>query len=218
MNKAMILTIVAAAALVSWAAAAADPPATIGYQGRLQDKTSGQPVNAVVTMTFSIYGVASGGTVLWTETQSGVTVDQGIFNVRLGKVVPIASSLFTGPDRWLGVKVGADAEMSPRVRLASVGFAMNAARVGGKRIQIGSATLTVSPAAASGTAAIVYPQPFLQNPTVTVSALDSQLGSVSFVATEVTNQSVSGCTVTFRSFTGASASGTAAFTWIAVGP
>ncbi len=77
---------------------------TIGYQGRLTD-AGGQPVDGQVNITFAIYDSDTATSNLWAETQTGVTVSAGIFNVRLGEVVAISPNIFDGPDRWLGIKV-----------------------------------------------------------------------------------------------------------------
>jgi hypothetical protein len=94
-------------------------PYTINYQGYLTD-AMGSPVNGTVSMTFSLYTVASGGTVLWTEPQN-VIVSGGIYSVILGSVSTLTPLAFDVP-YWLGVKVGSDAEMTPRVQLTSVGY------------------------------------------------------------------------------------------------
>ena len=106
-------------------------PGMINYQGKLTDDT-GVPVTATVSIVFSIYDVATGGTPLWTESQSSVVVQDGIYNVLLGSTIPIPDAVFDGGDRWLGVKVGVDSEMSPRQRIASVGYAINSDMVDGK--------------------------------------------------------------------------------------
>lgn len=100
-------------------------PGTLTYQGRLTD-SSGTPASGTVSMTFAIYGVSTGGTVLWMETQSSVSVASGIFTVTLGSVTPIPSTVFSNTDLYLGIKVGADAEMTPRQKLHSVPFAIKA--------------------------------------------------------------------------------------------
>ena len=100
-------------------------PGMINYQGKLTDD-AGVPVTATVSIVFSIYDVATGGTALWTETQSLVNIQDGIYNVLLGSTTVIPEAVFDGNDRWLGVKVGADSEMSPRQRIASVAYAMRA--------------------------------------------------------------------------------------------
>jgi len=94
-------------------------PYTINYQGYLTD-AMGSPVNGTVSMTFSLYTVASGGTALWTEPQN-VIVSGGIYSVILGSVSTLTPLAFDVP-YWLGVKVGSDAEMTPRVQLTSVGY------------------------------------------------------------------------------------------------
>lgn len=95
-------------------------PYTINYQGYLTDST-GLPVNGTVSMTFSLYTGAVGGTALWTETQN-VDVSGGIYSVILGSFTSLTPLAFDVP-YWLGVQVGTDAEMTPRVQLTSVGYA-----------------------------------------------------------------------------------------------
>jgi len=98
-------------------------PQTMNYQGYLTNQ-SGVPLNAPVSVTFALYDVATGGTALWTETQGSVTVSNGIFNVVLGNGTPMTIPF--DAQYWLGVKVGGDAEMTPRRQLTSVGYAFRA--------------------------------------------------------------------------------------------
>jgi hypothetical protein len=60
---------------------------------------------------------------LWDETHNDVLVDNGLFNVILGSLESIPSSVFEGEERYLGIKVGADPELTPRIMLTSVGYA-----------------------------------------------------------------------------------------------
>lgn len=104
----------------------------LSYQGRLFD-ASGQPVpNGTYSVVFSIYNVNAGGAPLWTETQN-VQVNAGGFSAYLGSVTPLAVPF--NEDYFLGIKVGADPEMTPRLKLAVVGtsaFALDAANLGGQ--------------------------------------------------------------------------------------
>ncbi len=96
---------------------------TIPYQGRLTD-SNGNPVNTTQAMTFRLYNVASGGTALWQESWPAVQVNNGLFNVLLGNTVSIPQNVITENDSlWLGVRVGTDIEMIPRVQMGSVPFA-----------------------------------------------------------------------------------------------
>ncbi len=111
-------------------------PSTINYQGYVIS-AAGVPVNGTVQMVFKIYDVASGGTELWSETQN-VAVNQGVYSVNLGNVTPIGLP-FNQP-YYLGVKVGIDSEMTPRIALTSVGYAFRArtAEISGLGVYDGS--------------------------------------------------------------------------------
>lgn len=98
-------------------------PQTMNYQGYLTN-SGGTPVNGQVGIIFSLYDVQSGGTALWTETQSAVQVTNGVYSATLGSTNPI--NLAFDAQYYLGVKVGTDAEMTPRQALTSVGYAIKA--------------------------------------------------------------------------------------------
>jgi hypothetical protein len=76
-------------------------------------------------MRFCLYAAPSGGTALWCE-ETTVPVSYGVFGLLLGSVTPIPETAFDGSDRYLGVKVGSDEEMTPRRRVVSVGYAYRA--------------------------------------------------------------------------------------------
>ena len=97
------------------------PPLTMNYQGSLAT-TGKTPVTATLSMTFAIYGADSGGSALWTETQS-VSVSKGAYSVVLGSTTPIELPFDT--PYYLGVTVGADSEMTPRLALTSSPYAFN---------------------------------------------------------------------------------------------
>jgi hypothetical protein len=127
--KAMVLVVLLSIALLS-TIALADVPGLMNYQGTLTDD-SGVSLDTTVAMTFSVYTDSTAGIQVWTETQAAVVVSSGIFNVLLGSVNTIEDTVFNGPDRWLGIQVGGDAEMTPRQRIASVGYAFVAGSGGG---------------------------------------------------------------------------------------
>ena len=98
-------------------------PQRINYQGRLLD-SSGKPVtDGSYSITFRIYNVSTGGSSLWNETQS-VTTEDGLFNVILGSVSSI--TLPFDQDYWVGIKVGADSEMTPRHKLVTAPYSFRA--------------------------------------------------------------------------------------------
>jgi hypothetical protein len=133
MKRSVVVRLVFAALFAAGAAAFAGDgvalvPAGLTQQGRLLDN-AGQPVNGLVSFTFSIYEDAEGGDALWSEEQE-ITLDEGYFSARLGDEGANAfpAELFSGNVRYLGIRVGSDPEMTPRQRIASVPYAFLADR------------------------------------------------------------------------------------------
>ena len=99
-------------------------PHQINYQGYLTDSI-GNAITDTLEMTFRIYNGPSGGTELWSETQSSVSVIDGLFNVLLGSVTEIPSSVFGNPACWLQIEIEGEM-LSPRKQIVSVGYAFHA--------------------------------------------------------------------------------------------
>jgi hypothetical protein len=100
-------------------------PTGVGFEGYLLDAVTGQPLSGQHTLTFNLYSAASGGSALsgWsTNVYANVPVNNGFYSVLLTGL-PVSG--FTG-DRWLGVTVDSGSEISPRTRIGSVPFALNA--------------------------------------------------------------------------------------------
>jgi hypothetical protein len=106
----------------------AQAPNLVSYQGLLT-LTSGTPVaNGSYDIKFELYNVPSGGSALWTETQSGVPVHSGTFTVSLGSVV-VLPGIFNQP---LYVQVTAltgpsvsSPTLFPRTLLTSVPYSLS---------------------------------------------------------------------------------------------
>ncbi len=106
-------------------AAFAQVPGYFPVQAYLTD-TSGVPVDGDVELEFNIYDAATGGTVLYTETQT-VQANEGALTAYLGKNTALDLSIFTDhEDLFLGVKINGGDELQPRQRLATVPFAARA--------------------------------------------------------------------------------------------
>ena len=82
-------------------------PQEINYQGYLTD-AGGNPLNDRVEMTFRMYNAPSGGSLLWWEGPSAVTVTEGVFNVVLGSSSPIDAGILTETailgSRWTRIR------------------------------------------------------------------------------------------------------------------
>ncbi|PNU18798.1 hypothetical protein C2E25_15820 [Geothermobacter hydrogeniphilus] len=97
-------------------------PVTISYQGVLTDGTGTAITNPSQSMVFSLYGSATGGSPVWSETQT-VNVQGGTYAVQLGAVSPLSGSLFSSGNLWLEVSVGGEV-LAGRQRLNSVPYAL----------------------------------------------------------------------------------------------
>lgn len=111
-----------AAVLLAGPAWAAGAPRTLTEEGFLTD-ASGNPIEGTVAITFSLYAARSGGAARWSEPQL-VTVTAGYFSALLGLTNPLPESAFDGGVEYIGIKVGSDAEMTPRQPVASVPYAL----------------------------------------------------------------------------------------------
>lgn len=108
----------------------AEIPHQMNFQGLLKDG-SGNPVsNGPYPVVITLYNVATLGAALWAETTS-VATQGGLFTVALGTIHPLPDAAFSDSSRWLGIKVGADPEMLPRQKLASVGYGYRVGTVDG---------------------------------------------------------------------------------------
>jgi hypothetical protein len=116
-------------ALVIFAVTAyAEIPRSINYQGRLTDGSTGDPLSGTVDLAFTIFSCESctnPGDILWSESHLAVPVTNGLFNVVLND---IPDSAFTKPDRWLGITVNTDPELTPRTKFTSVTYSYRALR------------------------------------------------------------------------------------------
>lgn len=97
-------------------------PPTMNYQGKITDP-DGVALNGDYDIQFSLYADSIGGTALWTETHSDITVLKGLFDVVLGTITPIDLDFDTS--YWLEISVEGEI-MSPRSKLSSVPYAFNA--------------------------------------------------------------------------------------------
>lgn len=186
--------------------------ATLTWQARVQDST-GVEVQGPVEMGFRIYD--QGGGVLWGETQT-VTPHHGVVSAELGGITPIPESVLLNSELTLGITIAGDEEMAPRSPLVSTWKAMSAGRISGRAVQAGEGTLTVTDAS-EGSAAIVFTAPFTAPPVVSVGALRGAIGGQYFLVTRVADITAAGCTVHFSALGGSTATGSAAFDWIAIG-
>jgi hypothetical protein len=90
-------------------------------QGRLTNAAGNPVADGSYTIVAALYDVLSGGTALCQDSDP-VTVTNGLFNM----VVDGCNSYVTGGSLYVGIKVGTDAEMTPRQHIYPVPYAIMA--------------------------------------------------------------------------------------------
>ncbi len=105
--------------------AMAQIPKTISYQGILTDGSGTVVPDDIYRLTLKLYSVDINGQPSWTEEQDIPTVG-GLFNVVLGAKTPL--QLLFDRQLWLGISVGTEAELSPRIKLTSSSYSIRAQR------------------------------------------------------------------------------------------
>jgi hypothetical protein len=112
-------------ALLAPLPALAAVPSTISYQGMLTDNLGVPVADGSYDMSFRIYDVPSGGAALFSEDHSGanaVAISKGNLSVVLGSLVTL--DLPFNVPYWLGITIGRDPELTPRVPLTSAPYSL----------------------------------------------------------------------------------------------
>ena len=165
-----------------WISSTFAAPAKIAHQGRLLNASS-QPISIAVTVDFSIFDVAAGGTPVWSETQSIAPDALGFYETFLGSVTPLPSTL---PEPGY-LQLTVDSEiLSPRLEIGSVPFSLQAGDVqcSGCVVSADISTGTIIDANISNTAAISGTKinPNFGSQSVTTSGSISTTGSGNITA------------------------------------
>lgn len=113
-------------------------PQVMHYSGYLTD-ASDEPVTGSYNGEFSIWNQETGGSKLWSESQT-IEVQNGLFNVTVGKQNSIPSALFENDMLWLQVTISGE-NLLPRKQICSVGYSFNSKDVNGADIQPNSITI-----------------------------------------------------------------------------
>jgi hypothetical protein len=131
MKRSNTLTILLVAVLLATTSLWAVTLQLISHQGRLTTPAGVPVADGAYLIKFQIYADSLGGAALWNSDFQSVQVTNGLFTYLLGKDVLFPANLFTvSPDRWLGITVGVDPEMTPRTRMVGSAYALHAFNAG----------------------------------------------------------------------------------------
>ena len=99
-------------------------PRTISYQGVLTDNSGNPKSDGSYSFVFYLYETSTGGNPIWSESKT-LNVSKGLFSTSLGNQTIFADSIKFNKPYWLGIKVGNETELSPRISMASSGYSFS---------------------------------------------------------------------------------------------
>lgn len=111
--------------LAATSPATAQPPQTMTHQGMLRNADGTIVADGEYDIAVELYDSETGGLSYWGEIHLAVPVVNGLFNLILGKMIPLTIDL--GRVYWLGVRINGGPELAPRMELTSVPYAFRAA-------------------------------------------------------------------------------------------
>ena len=132
MKKTMFKTVMLLLALVVGLPLMAAETGQINYQARLLD-SYGRRLNTTVDLSFKIYDAVTDGNLLWSETQAGVVVQDGVYSVVLGSQTAIPASVFAQNNIYLELGINGET-MTPRQQITASAYALTARTIMGSNI------------------------------------------------------------------------------------
>jgi len=110
-------------------------PRTLSYQGLLTDTLGNLKPNGIYAFTIRLYETSTGGSPIWIELKN-LSVSRGLFSTILGDQTPFDPSIRFDRQYWLGIQLGMEPELSPRIPLTAVGYSMNSMKADTARYAI----------------------------------------------------------------------------------
>ncbi len=141
MNK-FIKLLLSGAVLLFAAATQIHAQTNLSVQGTVQNFDGSAVDNGSYEIGFKLYTTETGGTAVWTETQS-VQLTGGVYSVLLGEVEPLTVAF--DQTYYLGIKLPGGPELTPRSRLTSSPYALSL--IGSSNIFPSAGTVGVGTAA-----------------------------------------------------------------------
>lgn len=127
--RGVCFTLAALAAVASMTAAGT--PRVISYQGRATDGTGAPVPDGSYPAQFHLYDHPTAGTARWSEIYPMVSTSGGLFTYLLGSSTPIPDSLFARYDSLYLQVIFNGIILSPRMPVASAGYALRVNTVDG---------------------------------------------------------------------------------------
>jgi hypothetical protein len=123
--KSIVAAIAMVVGLLGSAASAAPVTTELGYSGYLQT-ASGQAVTSPTALVLKLYDQEAATNPLWSETVVVTPGPDGYFSTPVGAGTTPLSPAWMLQKLWLGIAVQSETEMTPRVKLQAVPYALTA--------------------------------------------------------------------------------------------
>lgn len=114
----LVLSLLAGLCLPGWVAASG-VPRFVEHHGRLIDR-GGVPITGAREFHYTIYRGTEG---VYSESRI-VDLSDGFFSVRIGEMQPLPPAIFTTGGLTLGLRIGQDEELAPRLPLVAAPYAL----------------------------------------------------------------------------------------------
>ncbi len=116
--------------LFFWDSVFADVPQQVFFQARVKKK-DGATISGSHSVTLRLYSASTGGSALWTETQTLTADADGIISCYLGSTTSFPSTIDFNSTYYLSMDVDSDGEMSGRIKIVPALSALNSDRFDG---------------------------------------------------------------------------------------
>lgn len=136
----VVVSVLTTVAGVVWPAGATTLAASginreLPFRGVLRNADGTIVADGTYTMTFRLYNQATDGSAAWIETHDGanqIVIDEGVFTTNLGALTTLAGVNFNEDTWYLGITIGDDSQLIPRIRLGAAPYAANADTLDGR--------------------------------------------------------------------------------------
>jgi hypothetical protein len=100
-------------------------PHVLAFQGIISEKNGDRVADGSYEVNFTLYDAKEGGNAVWSESYSGLKIENGLLNILLGKQNSSNPISFTFDKKYyLDITINGDANISNRIELGGVAYSL----------------------------------------------------------------------------------------------